>query len=1105
MSYDQGAAPTVTDPTVPGAAAPQRRRALGVVGIVLVVAGVIAVLAFAPLAHLTANHLPDSPPSVVPLVADPTATRSSAVREVPVGLPPAAHIHTVSDVLPYAVAALGESGARALMAVLESSSFLASSPVGYVTGHLGYPYRYPALDAVLDRAPGAQFASGATPLAAALIVLAGQPQGDTFGPAADAVQNASAAAYGVLDRARASGACAPQLDLLLLVTADQLTTSDIIASEEHRAEAACPHEPTPAWLVGQGQLRRVGVSLSKQVGPYPIAPLQKAVAVFEALQASYPADVGMLTGLGDAFLREGTHLRYSEPFAARQDFDSAIGEYDRAAQLGDGRDAVSGLARALVGLGEPAEAAGLVRRALTASTFPGPLLEDLVAAEEAAHDFAAAEAAARRLDRLGASAYPNATAVFPDPDEHSIDSLDDATLPFSFGADRLMSLNAVLVAPGGAGGSVQDLSFIPQYRDDLGITGSQPQCASWSWRRDAVLDGHAGDALQDWPTSFTDARPDHGACVSSDELKSIAELSAGQKPEQSVFNGVDVVDARQNLLRWAGNLPAAQRVAQQWEAATGDKSALPATRLGEIDFLMHRYDDAAAEFGVAARRAILLDSGSENLDAVQAELDRGAALMAAGRTGEGSALLRPLSQSATQYYAYQNSHGDPDDAIQDATVSYYADEQLADYEREAGDLHAAVEDYSTALSWTPQVQEGSGVRLEALENNAALADLALDQTSTAAGLENKALAADPMDPAFLMTAGFIADRAGDTAAAVRYDRGALASDPGAFPAANDLGVELTRQHQDGAAVTALRRAVGADPSYALGWFNLGVAESRLGPVRLLVSQGAFAKAYSLDPALKDRRQDMTIDAAVYRTALDLSKPLPPRWSFAELQRPEPVAAVGLLAVIGLGVGLARTSGRGGVPFAQQWLDPVSERLGSRPLLGRPRHPGWALAATGVTFLLADLHRPGSITQVVAYLLGVLVLGCAAVGARCALAGTWRVAATQRSWLPGIAFGIVTGAIGLPWAPLPVMAADADDRRVYAAAPLTLAALSLLLFVESAWLHTPISQSWAIAALIMSASTLLPVGPLDGAHLGKAGAVAGVGVVGGALLVGLGLV
>jgi hypothetical protein len=81
----------------------------------------------------------------------------------------------------------------------------------------------------------------------------------------------------------------------------------------------------------------------------------------------------------------------------------------------------------------------------------------------------------------------------------------------------------------------------------------------------------------------------------------------------------------------------------------------------------------------------------------------------------------------------------------------------------------------------------------------------------------------------------------------------------------------------------------------------------------------------------------------------------------------------------------------------------------------------------------------------------------------------------------------------------------DHPPLHLTAPITLAALSLMLFLESVWLHTPIAQAWAVAALIMSASTLLPIGPLDGAHVGKAGVMATAGVVAGALLIGLGLI
>ena len=52
-----------------------------------------------------------------------------------------------------------------------------------------------------------------------------------------------------------------------------------------------------------------------------------------------------------------------------------------------------------------------------------------------------------------------------------------------------------------------------------------------------------------------------------------------------------------------------------------------------------------------------------------------------------------------------------------------------------------------------ELEKGPGVRLEGLNNNATLAYLGLGDTSTAATLESKALAAGPEDPVFLMTAG----------------------------------------------------------------------------------------------------------------------------------------------------------------------------------------------------------------------------------------------------------------------------------------------------------------------------------------------------------------
>lgn len=1091
----------------------RRRGRSGQVFVWLIAASVLLVLGFSPVSRLAAHGLRQAPGNPAPVVIGPQHGNTTALQAVPMGLPADVRIRTAADVFPYAVAALGKPDALALMALLDSKSFLA----GTMTSLGRYPYRYPPLDAVLDKAPQASFTSGATALGAALTVLAAQPQG-RIQIQATPIDNASPAAYAVLNRARAAGGCTPQLDLLLLLAADPSTTSAILGQEEGRTEAACPHDPTPGWLVGQAQLRLTTCSESPTLAdPLEVAMLHTASAIFSRLAAEYPRDSGVLTGLGDSYLCAGTYLTSSEPFTARQYFRSALAEYNDAAALGDERDAAPGTARALIGLGEPAMAADLLSPLARSSGSPGPLLELLITADEAAHDFGPAATEAQRLGQLGSASYPDSGALIPVPLSAAVDPAD--TLPWSFGADRLTPLTADLLGRGavpgaasGGGGLVQDLSFIPDYRDDPGVTGTQPSCPSWTWTRDEMLLGHAALALASWPARFQNVRPGFGICAQSGELKLIAEAEAGQEPDQGIMRAEGITsdgitDGWQNLLRWAGDFPAAKTLAVQWQAAVGDSSALPALRLGEIDFLTRQYDDAAAEFGLAARRWRLV-SYHDDLDVDQAELARGAALLAAGRTAEAVQTLRPLDLFGTQGYSYQVSPAAEhyEAALEFAAVSYYACEQLADYESESGNLHAAVEDYANALDWVPQLQHESGVRPEVLNNNAALAYLGLGDTSTAATLESNALAADPQDPVFLMTAGSIADQAGQVALAARDDREALDSDPGAFPAANDLGVELTREHQDGAAVQALRQAVGASPDYALGWFNLGVAESEMGPSRLLAAQGAFAVAYSLDQALQDRRHEMTIDASVYRTALDLSKPLPPRWSISQLPQPVPAAAAGLLVLVTLSLGLAGATGHGGSVLAAQWMDPLSNRLQSVPVLRRLHHPGWSMAATAASFLFAYLRKGAGPTEVVAYVAGVVILAFLAVAARVLVARRRNVAITHESWPPALAFGLVTGAAGLPWAPLPVVRADGKDgARVHLAAPLTLAAVSALLFVESVWLHTPVTESWAVAALIMSASTLLPVGPLDGAHLGKAGVLAATGVVGGALLVGLGLI
>lgn len=117
--------------------------------------------------------------------------------------------------------------------------------------------------------------------------------------------------------------------------------------------------------------------------------------------------------------------------------------------------------------------------------------------------------------------------------------------------------------------------------------------------------------------------------------------------------------------------------------------------------------------------------------------------------------------------------------------------------------------------------------------------------------------------------------------------------------------------------------------------------------------------------------------------------------------------------------------------------------------------------------------------------------------------------TQETWLPSMVLGVALAPFGGLWAPMPVTrvagtCAEEQVGRVHAAAPITAAVLAAALFVEAAWFPVPLTSSLAVATLVMAASMLPPVKPLDGAFLGRTGAVAGLGVLALALLTLLGL-
>jgi tetratricopeptide (TPR) repeat protein len=1040
-----------------------------------VVIAAVVLVAFPVLARIAAERLPLGPPAA--LAPLPPVAHAGALRDLPVGLRPGPAPASVEDLRAPAAALLGTRQADQLLAIVR-------------TGRTGapregvYPYRYPTLEPLLAALPPrlspAQVAA-ATDLGARLTLLELEPVGRTW---------AAPAAYALFDRARAGGACDPSLDLLLLVASDERPDDPIIAAEGERARRACSADPTPGWLLGQYQSIRALPDIGGTDDPAP------AAATFRRLVRDFPGAAPAWAGQADAFVRRAMTTPEERPWVARHLYERALAQYRRAARLRPGPEADFGVAWALAGLGRAGEAAAAQRKAIAASPPAALPQAQLVVYLEAAHRFGAAAAAADRLRTLD-GAGEQGPGLFPAVPMGPEFEREDAYGLISNGAGRLRPLSLALlphppsVAPRVA---VADFSFLPVFRESPGLTGSDRWCADWARRRDLVLAGRPAQALAGFPAEFEPPAGHDHSCGSGFEglVEPIAQLELGRRKEAvksaSRVEGESVAlseleDERQNLWRWAGDLPRAERVAREW-ARSAPRNAAALLQLGEIEFLEGRHNDAARDFGASARRAVDR-TGEPTTDEAGALLDRGAALVAAGRRDEGEQALREADDVASRLAATA-------DNPTPFRISYHARVQLGEAEREAGHLPAAAEAYAAARERVPQLAGlPQPVHVEQLDNNAAIVDIGLGRLGAAETATRGALAVDPENPAFLMTAGFAAARAGHSAAAIRLNRAALVADQTAFPAANDLGVLLARAGRDEEAVRALRRAVGADEGYALGWFNLGVVLAGMGPAQLLSSQGALARAFTLDPALRDRERTPTLDAKTYRSGLDVSRPLPPEWTFAASQRHAPAKTAGLVALLAAAFALSRalTARGSGRALADTWLGPLDRASGRLSFLRRLRHPAIAIAVTLLVLLLPLARDPGGgVSAAVAGALGLVVLVGIALRGRALVARREATRTPQQAWPPGMAFGLGAALAGLLWTPLPVLGPGAN-ARLHWAAPAALALVALPLVLATAVWDIPLTRGLAAAALVMAASLLTPVKPVDGGAIAAAGGVA----------------
>ena len=607
-----------------------------------------------------------------------------------------------------------------------------------------------------------------------------------MGDSNSVAENAGPVAYALLLRARSAAGCDAELNLLLLLTADSQPHDDAVRYQASKALEACPGDPTPGWLLAQFQSQRALVSpqgilasvSGEAVGEEPPADrVQRASLTLTRLERSFPGSADVWTAEGDMRLRLAKEYLPGQPFSSRRAYEVALAAYDRAERLGSGLPAAVGRARALVGLGRPSEAADLLADPNRRPTFRGPVLNLRIEALEEAHRFAEARQAAEELITVGAMGYPTIGPVFPG--EEALSTGVDTTVPLR-----------VSLAPeegGAGGGDADDISFIPAFRSKPGLTGSLAHCPEWSRRRDAILAGQARDMLAaPHLTTFPDARGTDGACWMADPslLATITRREARDRTlniDQDDLSAID--DARQNLWRWAGDFDRAIAVIGEWDTATDRRLFLPAFRLAKIQFLQRRFDDSAATFGLAERRA---ESGHFiTLDSARARLGRGAALVASERVEEGTAVLNGLDNDSAEVEAQfrlgRFVEQSDEVAFYYAVVSYHTRLQLGDAERRTGRYRAAAEHYAAARERMPLTFYQEEVVPGVLDNNAALADLALGRAAEAQAASTRALNEDPASPIFALTAASAAEQVGDTTRAMELNAAVLRSDPTAFP------------------------------------------------------------------------------------------------------------------------------------------------------------------------------------------------------------------------------------------------------------------------------------------------------------------------------------
>lgn len=1018
-------------------------------------------------------------------------------------------------------AVMGPDAAEALAALAEATEpYL---PITTETEDDGftpaYPYRWPEIERVLagltiEGGPPEEALSDAVSDLGALYALAATNFIAEF-------PNAGPIAYALLERARADGRCESQLNLAVVVMADVPAQPGPAIEEIDGAVRRCGDDPTPRWLRGE-YLAQVALGFRgetrAEVEEASSAYRDDAIAAFRALQDTHPGSSAGWAGEADVELIDAYAVSGVSPFLARQHFRRALVLLVRAADLSEDPDIYLGVARAHAGLGRHDEAVTALERALGAA--PGRAVLSLRLAEQLEHTGDFARAAAVAGDVLdGTTTLPDGSTVVPAAHSFSEPVADeDGPGRLTLRGSTDVEASFPIAGAGGEGaGGLADLSFLPAFRDVPGVTGHDRWCPAWTMARDLILAGEPARALKLVPADgFFDVRPTsggyQGVCVGAPVaedaalLAAVASVEAGDDVSAGGPSLPAVHDARQELWRFAGDLDKAAAAAAAWrEAAPGDPRARD--RAGEIEYLGGNLDAAAEHFerAVDAATGRVETEGGHADELIEAEalLKLGTVRELAGALREARAPLVKADTLASSLLERQqraaraiesasfdeafNEDIDPEaladfeiDGATAAYISYNARAQLGDAALRGRRYEDAADAYASAHEREDDLPPSGSTRLtrpEVLDNNEALVLIQLDRPREGLAAATAAVRADPANPLFLENQAFALRRLGRFDAAVPVLERALESDPTLYTAANDLAVIRARQERFTEAAAILRAALEAEPGYALGTFNLGVVLERRGPGHMLEAQGLLGAAVEADRDLRDADRVPTFDDEPFFTTLDLSKPLPTDWHFADSTRRTTVVLAGTVALLVL-------AQLGTAAFQEMASDTVQDRaLESRERRRRRRLPSWI--AVGVTFgvFLYPLARSrgSTTTEYVGVGLGVLAIAALYLRVRRWARRRYPVVVAEYTWAPTAVIGVAATMAGFGFAPLPVAEEEGPTpvSWIHAAGPASLAAVSAVLLGLAALTHVPLTHALGVAALVMTASTLVPVRPLDG--------------------------